>query len=121
MMFLKNRRKNVSFKDNDVNYGYAQIIIFGLNYSFKRVYRWGSRLPQIKLCLQFSYDYLLHIPEGIVALAFKRRLVLYGNKRVLLSFIKKFTAFRAPNIYTGKGLRFKSLPFHKKPGKVRRR
>jgi len=102
------RRKN--------SYAYSQIILFGLNYSFKRI-----RGRKIVLNLQYAYNYAIRLPHPFVARIYKRRFVLFGDKLKLLMFIKELVENRKPNIYTGKGLRLKSLPYRVKPGKVKRR
>lgn len=119
-MFLENKRK--INRKNKINYGYSQIIIFGLNFSIREGY--GGLLvglKEIKLLFQYPDNYLLEIPQGILARAFKRRLVLYGDKRIILSFIKQFALLRKYNIYTGKGIKLIGLRYKKKPGKVKRR
>jgi ribosomal protein L6P/L9E len=121
MIFLENRKKYISFKENKLNYKYAQIIIWGLNFSFRKMLWGGGNLHKIELRLDYSYNMAFELPKGIVVRLFKRRLVFYGHTRILVAFINKFTSLRSPNIYTCKGLRYRPWAFRKKPGKVRKR
>jgi len=98
------------------SYAYSQIILLGLNYSFKRI-----RGRKIILNLQYAYNFGFRLPRSFIARIYKRRFVLYGEKLKLLMFIKELVEMRKPNIYTGKGLRLRRLPYRVKPGKVRRR
>jgi len=99
-----------------IKYAYSQIILFGLNFSFTR-----KRGRKIILNLQYAYNFGFRLPHTFVARIYKRRFVLYADKLSLLRFIKELVEMRQPNIYTGKGLRLRSLPYRVKPGKVRRR
>jgi len=101
-------------KKKDVSY--AQLILFGLNYSFR-----GIRNHQILLNLHHSNKYTITCPLGLIARVYKRRLVLFGNKLILQQFLHKVAGLRPANIYTGKGVRIRSLPYKIKPGKVKRR
>jgi len=95
---------------------YSQIILFGLNYSFKRI-----RGRKIVLNMQYAYNYTLRLPRSFVGRIYKRRFVLFGEKLTLRRFIKELVKIRKPNIYTGKGLRLRTIPYHVKPGKIRKR
>jgi ribosomal protein L6P/L9E len=108
--------QNILYPKKTIQYAYSQIILFGFNYSFKRL-----RNRKILLNLQYSYNSRLRIPSTLVARIYKRRLVLYGEKLQLLSFIKELVELRNPNIYTGKGIRLRTLPYRRKPGKVNKR
>jgi len=99
-----------------ITYGYSQIILFGLNYSFTR-----RRGRKIVLNLQYAYNFGFRLPRSFIARVYKRRFVLFAEKLLLLRFINELVETRKPNIYTGKGLRLRSLPYRVKPGKVRRR
>jgi len=92
------------------------MVFFGLNYSFKRIP--GQLLV---LNLQYAFNQGIRIPHGIVVRVYKRRLVLFGITTILTTFIKGLVLLRAPNIYTGKGLRLRKERYRTKPGKVRRR
>lgn len=118
-MFLENKIKIRERRKQEL--GYAQIIVFGLNYSMKHIRSRGKWLNEIKLLFHFPINYEIEIPVGIVARAFKRRLVLCGDKKILMDFIKRFTILRKPNIYTGKGIKLKTKKYKRKPGKVGRR
>lgn len=107
---------NVLCPKKKLEYAYSQIILFGFNYSFKRL-----RKRKIILVLQYSYNAGLRIPNTFVVRLYKRRLVLHGEKFLLLQFIKEIVELRKPNIYTGKGLRLRTLPYRLKPGKVNKR
>jgi len=113
-MFLPTSR--IISPKKHTNYAYFQIILFGLNYSFKRI-----RGRRIVLNLQYAYNFGFRLPHTFIARIYKRRFVLYSEKQLLLMFINELVEMRKPNIYTGKGLRLRSLPYRVKPGKVRRR
>jgi len=88
----------------------------GIKLLFKRI-----RGRKIILNLQYAYNFGFRLPRSFIARIYKRRFVLYGEKLKLLMFIKELVEMRKPNIYTGKGLRLRRLPYRVKPGKVRRR
>jgi len=95
---------------------YAQLILYGLNYSFKRI-----RYRNIVLNLHYSYLFKFKLPHTIIGRVYKRRCVIFGEKLMLLQFIKDLVDLRKGNIYTGKGFRLRTLPYRVKPGKVKRR
>jgi hypothetical protein len=71
--------------------------------------------------MQYAYNYTIRLPRSFVARIYKRRFVLFGEKLMLLRFIKELVEIRKPNIYTGKGLRLRTIPYRVKPGKIKRR
>jgi len=95
---------------------YVQLVLFGLNYSFKRV-----RGRKICLNLQYAFNQGFRLPPGLVARVYKRRLVLFGTTIILMHLVRALINLRTPNIYTGKGLRLRKERYLIKPGKVRRR
>lgn len=97
-------------------YSYAQLILYGLNYSFKKI-----RNRKILLNLHYSYVFGFKLPPTIIGRVYKRRFVIFGEKLFLLQFIKELVQLRKGNIYTGKGFRLRTLPYRVKPGKVKRR
>jgi hypothetical protein len=123
MIFLPTGRKfNASIIETSISgYMYVQIIIIGLNFSFKRF--WPYRARRLMLKIQYTKERVLYLPIHMIVLVFKRRVVLFGNKTILSGLIKEISAFRKPNIYTGKGLRLRNgkTRYKVKPGKVRRR
>lgn len=75
-------KNTINIYNKPIEYGYAQIVIFGLNYHFKR-----TRLRHNLLIMNLQYTFnigLLLMPE-IKVLSFKRRLVFFWS----VLFIKK--------------------------------
>jgi len=108
-------KKHNTYKEKKNNI-HAQIILFGLNYSFRKIQK-----RKILLNLQFANKFTLPIPNGIIVRTFKRRLSLFGQESILKSLILGLRNLRQPNIYTGKGVRIKSFSYRTKPGKIRKR
>lgn len=111
---------NAIFKHSNIKtqnvYTYVELIVFGLNYSFRRLSR-----RKVRLNLQYGHHFNVNVPITVIGRIFKRRLTLYGNNDVLMRFLKTLILLRYPNAHTGKGLRLRSLPYKVKPGKERKK
>ncbi len=115
-MFISNTLRILRLRPVAPRFAYAQIILFGPLYFLVK-----KNTKRIKLRLHFSGECYINVPIGLVARIFKKRLVLFGEKQRLMSFIYGFIKLRDNNIYTGTGLRQRSGGYRKKPGKVSRR
>jgi hypothetical protein len=91
-------------------YTYTEIILFSLNFSFKK-----KRRQKILFSLQYSNDFLVKLPDGILGRTFKRRFVLYGPTILIFRVLDNLLSLRLPDIHTGKGMRLRKAKYHVKP------
>jgi hypothetical protein len=95
---------------------YVELILFGLNYSFRRLSR-----RNVRFNLQYGHHFNVNLPNSVTGRIYKRRLVVYGNNDILQPWLQTTMLLRYPNSHTGKGLRLRSLPYNVKPGKERKK
>jgi hypothetical protein len=115
-MIFTNTRKILPLSQKKQTYVYAQVILFGPLYFLVRKH--GHCL---KVRLHFSGDCYVTTPIGVITRAFKKRLVLYGEKERVINFLSSLMELRMRDVYTGTGLRQRTDGYIKKPGKVSRR
>lgn len=114
MIFSNNKLHNIISKPATISY--VELILFGLNYSFRRLSR-----RNIRFNLQYGDHFNILLPTSIIGRVYKRRVVLFGNSHVLKRWISTLMLLRYPNAHTGKGLRLRSLSYKVKPGKERKK
>lgn len=95
---------------------YMELILFGLNYSFRRLSR-----RNIRFNLQYGDHFNVLLPISVIGRVYKRRLVLFGNNSILKRWISTVMLLRFPNAHTGKGLRLRTLSYKVKAGKERKK
>lgn len=93
----------------------TSLFFFGPLYSLQKQ---GKR---IYLKLHFSFNLYLQVPKECRIFTFKKRLILFGDSRILQNFVKGIISLRDPNIYTGTGIRPRTKMYITKPGKIRKR
>jgi len=93
----------------------ATIYLFGVLYSIVK------KNKKVYLKLHYSFNLFIKIPKNIQLYILKKRLIIYGDIRILKEFVLNFMSLRIPNIYTGIGLREKNDKYILKPGKIRKR
>jgi len=114
-MFFNNLRYHQTIS-KPIAFSYTELILFGLNYSFRRLSR-----HKIRFNLQYGDHFNIILPTGVIGRVYKRRLVLFGSNLILKHWLFTLSALRYPNAHTGKGLRLRALPYRVKPGKERKR
>ncbi len=114
-MIFNNTKLHTSITKKN-HYTYVELILFGLNYSFRRLSRY-----KIRFNLQYGDHFNILLPKQILGRVFKRRVVLFGNNAVLKKWLSLLMLLRYPNAHTGKGLRIRKNPYRVKPGKERKK
>jgi large subunit ribosomal protein L6 len=83
-------------------------------------YRAEAKGQELHLALGFSHPVVFHVPKGITAAvdAKKTRITLEGADKQLLGVTAaKIRAFRPPEPYRGKGIRYSDEVIRRKEGK----
>lgn len=114
MIFHNSTKVNIISKP--AVYSYLEFILFGLNYSFRRLSR-----RKIRFNLQYGDHFNVLLPTSVIGRVYKRRVVLFGNVAILKRWISTIMLLRFPNSHTGKGLRLRTIGYRVKPGKERKK
>lgn len=114
VILLQNTAKSQRTQPKKVNKTIT-LFFFGPLYSLQKK---GKR---IYLKLHFSFNIYFEIPATCKILTFKKRLILFGDSKVLKNFAQGLITLRDPNIYTGTGIRSRTKTYITKPGKIRKR
>jgi len=110
----------------------ARSLIKGLIYGFfieiktegvgLKFFRYSKAPRFISFSFGFSHTIVYKMPKSIVFRCHKYRLILFSNRLTLLSLIaKRIRAYRPPDPYKSKGVKFASEALKLKPGKQRQR
>jgi len=75
--------KQFNFLPKKPIFVYTQIVLFGLNYSFKK-----HKFSTIILNLQYAQIFSITLPKTFVARVYKRRLILFGPIIQLVNLLK---------------------------------
>jgi len=109
-MQLLSNKTNIIPLPKRTEYSYTEIILFSLNFSFKKL-----RRRKILFSLQYVNDFLVKVPNAILGRTFKRRFILYGPNELIFRVLRDLLYLRQPNIHTGKGMRLHRAIYHVKP------
>lgn len=74
---------------------------------------------QLRLKLGFSHDVILKVPESVRVFCFKPTLICCAgtNKAVLTQFAAQIRSVKPPEVYKGKGIRYRNEIVLQKQGK----
>lgn len=105
--------KNITNIVNGITNGYfIEINFIGLGYRFLKLKNF------LLLKLGYSHYIKYNIPNNIVIVGYKRRLIIYGiNIYDINLFAKRLRLFKKPDIYKGKGIQIQGEMINFKIGK----
>jgi len=115
-MRILSNKTNIIPLPKRIEYSYTEIILFSLNFSFKKL-----RRQKILFSLQYANDFLVKVPNGILGRTFKRRFILYGPNELIFRVLHNLLYLRQPNIHTGKGMRLHRAIYHVKPRRKKKK
>lgn len=95
---------------------FFELLLVGLGFKVVR----SKRTNMLQFELHFSHKFCFTIPKEVNVRCIKKKLVIFGiDKPKLVSIVEKIKAFRFPNTYKGKGIKYFDEILKLKPGKQR--
>ncbi len=81
-------------------------------------YRWSIQGKNIEMLLGFSHPVVVPIPEGLEITTEKNDMIIRGiDKELVGAFSAKIRAYKKPEPYKGKGIRYQGEVVRRKQGK----
>jgi large subunit ribosomal protein L6 len=105
--------KNINNYINGITNGYyIEVNFIGLGYRFLKLKNF------LLLKLGYSHYIKYNIPNNIIIVGYKRKLIIYGiNIYDINIFVKQLRLFKKPDIYKGKGIQIQGEIINYKIGK----
>lgn len=82
-------------------------------------YRVKAENGKVFLNMGYSHEIVLEIPEGVTVDVVKNSIIVEGSNRVIVGeFAAKIREVRPPEVYKGKGIKYKEETIRRKAGKT---
>lgn len=93
----------------------SELFIYGVGYKFEKI---NSRV--LKISLGYSHYIYYLFPSDTGFLILKKYLAVFGYNQIIVGHMaRQLRSFRAPSIYTSKGIRYVNEIINRKEGKKR--